>query len=160
MPQPAPAPRGLVPAGRLAAAHAARLNAVLAAPPCSKLRSWSLQQLVAAVGRRRACSWADAPALGVWAVLPQSCYVLPHDCEEGVRNSAGPLWSHALFFLHSLAPAGTQAFERDASTQLRQAIARSFGSLASFHAAFADAANAMECGVQSDGSTRSKQVAS
>ncbi|KAL4423219.1 hypothetical protein ABPG77_000011 [Micractinium sp. CCAP 211/92] len=126
---------------RLATTYAAGLNALLATAQCSKLRGWSLQQLVAAVGRRRACTWADARVVGIWTVLPQSCYVLSPECEAGVTGTAAPLFSHALFYFHSLAPAGTQSYEQDASPQLRLAIDRSFGSIASFRAAFAAAAS-------------------
>ncbi|PSC75227.1 superoxide dismutase [Micractinium conductrix] len=57
-----------------------------------------------------------------------------------IRNNAGGLWNHGLFFFSNLAPTGSQTYPADASPALKAAINHAFGSFERFQVAISEAA--------------------
>lgn len=93
--------------------------------------------------RTSSCVRAATPA---WCTTPPCCTPLSscllHRLSPGylpslplqVRNNAGGLWNHGLFFLHNLAPAGSQASARGrAASQGRVGTRAAGGGLAGRH---------------------------
>ncbi|GAB4819101.1 hypothetical protein N2152v2_006147 [Parachlorella kessleri] len=72
--------------------------------------------------------------------LLQDVGVYNGTCATAVRNNAGGVYNHFLFFLHVLAPYNTSSFEADASENLKAAIDDTFGSFDAFKARFKAAA--------------------
>lgn len=72
--------------------------------------------------------------------LLQDVGVYNGTCATAVRNNAGGVYNHFLFFLHVLAPYNTSSFEADASENLKAAIDDAFGSFDAFKTRFSAAA--------------------
>ncbi|KAL4853877.1 5'-adenylylsulfate reductase 3 [Chlorella vulgaris] len=109
-------------------------------PVCPELGGKPLIELVRAVGTTKKCNKAQLEILGIKAGVRGRCPAIKPECETLVKNNAGGLWNHALFFLHNLAPAGSQNFESDASQWLKDAMWDTFGSLDDFKTQFSAAA--------------------
>ncbi|KAL4443754.1 hypothetical protein ABPG75_011491 [Micractinium tetrahymenae] len=122
-------------------AFVTNLNTALAT--CPELFGRSLYTLNTQVGNTRACSPLEATItsrlIGL-VIRAGRCPIIPPKCWLQVRNAAGGFWNHGLFFLHNLAPFGSQKYERDASPALKQAIWQVWGSEAKFREAFSAAA--------------------
>ncbi|PRW59894.1 superoxide dismutase [Chlorella sorokiniana] len=105
---------------------------------CPELNGKSLLELVLAVGAK--CnSWNERRGWGKRAAR-DGCLTIPTECETLVRNNAGGFWNHGLFFLHNLAPAGTQKYSDDASEELQTAIWEAFSDYDTLKANFSAAA--------------------
>ncbi|KAI7841253.1 hypothetical protein COHA_005026 [Chlorella ohadii] len=102
---------------------------------CPDLNGKSVLELVLAVGAK--CSWNERRG---WSARNSDCFTIPTECETLVRNNAGGLWNHGLFFLHNLAPAGSQKYADDASEELQTAIWEAFGDYDGLKANFSAAA--------------------
>lgn len=126
---------------RHANAFVTNLNNALAT--CPELFGRSLYTLNTQVGNTRTCSPLEATLtsrlIGL-VIRTGRCPVIPPKCWTQVRNAAGGLWNHGLFFQHNLAPFGSQTYEKDASSDLKKAIWAVWGSEAKFREAFSTAA--------------------